>query len=321
MAVYTVITDAMIDQLLAGYDIGQRRQLTGITQGVENTNYRLETTKGDYILTIYERRVTPAELPFFIGLKGHLAAKHFPCPSPVADKTGQILQTIKDKPMAIVTFLQGASITIPNEQHCRKAGEVLATLHLQAADFTIKRPNALSQHAWRPLFADTGKATDQLETGLTLTVDHWLSRIEAEWPKDLPSGVIHADLFPDNILFSGDEISGVIDFYFACQDWFAYDLAIMINAWCFDNQKAFQREHAAALFAGYTSLRPLNQAEYVSLPVLARGAAMRFFLTRLYDWINTPADAQVQPHNPVDYLDRLRFFDAITTTEQMVMSP
>lgn len=321
MAVYTIISDAMIDQLLEGYDIGKRRQLTGITQGVENTNYRLETGQGIFILTIYERRVAPSELPFFIGLKGHLAAKHYPCPSPVADKSGQILQTIKDKPMAIVTFLQGASTTVPSEHQCWKAGEVLAKLHLNAADFTITRPNALGQHAWRPLFKDTGKAADQLETGLVTKIEEWLSRIEAEWPKDLPTGIIHADLFPDNVLFSGDDISGVIDFYFACQDWFAYDLAIMINAWCFDNQKTYQHGHAAALYAGYTSLRPLNQAEYQALPVLARGAAMRFFLTRLYDWVNTPADAQVLPHNPVDYLDRLHFFDMMTTADEMVTTP
>ena len=314
MAVYTQIDDEAIDALLARYDIGKRRALTGITQGVENTNYRLETDLetdrgGRYILTIYEKRVQAADLPFFLGLKKHLAAKAYPCPSPIADRDGQILQKIQGKPMAIVSFLDGTDSPRPTTEQCQKAGAILARLHLDAANFTIPRPNALGQHAWAGLFDACGDAVNRLEKGLGAQIQKWLDDLEQQWRHDLPRGVIHADLFPDNVLFTRHEISGVIDFYFACQDMYAYDVAITINAWCFDDTKTFCQERYKAMLKGYTDLRPLSEAEETALPILAKGAAMRFFLTRLYDCINTPADAQVKPHDPQDYLTRLRFWD------------
>ena len=315
MAVYTQIDDEMIDDLLAGYAIGKRRALTGITQGVENTNYRLETDLendrgGRYILTIYEKRVDAADLPFFLGLKKHLAAKGYPCPSPIADREGKILQKIQGKPMAIVSFLDGTDSPAPTTEQCEKAGAILARLHLDAKDFTIPRPNALGQHAWAGLFNACGDAANRLEKGLGAQIQKWLDDIQNAWRGDLPQGVIHADLFPDNVLFSNHEISGVIDFYFACQDMYAYDVAITINAWCFDDKMSFCPDRYKAMLKGYTDLRPLTKTEETALPILAKGAAMRFFLTRLYDWINTPAGAQVQPHDPQDYLARLRFWDS-----------
>ena len=315
MAVYTQIDDETIDALLAQYAIGKRRALTGITQGVENTNYRLETDlendrEGIYILTIYEKRVKEADLPFFLGLKKHLAAKGYPCPSPIADREGKILQKIQGKPMAIVSFLDGTDSPAPTTEQCEKAGAILARLHLDAKDFTIPRPNALGQHAWAGLFNACGDAANHLENGLGAQIQKWLDDIQNAWRHDLPQGVIHADLFPDNVLFSNHEISGVIDFYFACQDMYAYDVAITINAWCFDDKMRFCHDRYKAMLKGYTDLRPLNDAEQNALPILAKGAAMRFFLTRLYDWINTPADAQVKPHDPQDYLARLRFWDS-----------
>ena len=315
MAVYTQIDDEMIDALLAQYAIGKRRALTGITQGVENTNYRLETDLendrgGRYILTIYEKRVKAEDLPFFLGLKHHLAAKGYPCPSPIADRDGQILQKIQGKPMAIVSFLDGTDSPAPTTEQCQKAGAILARLHLDAKDFTIPRPNALGQHAWAGLFNACGDAANHLEKGLGAQIQKWLEDIQNAWRQDLPQGVIHADLFPDNVLFTGHEISGVIDFYFACQDMYAYDVAITINAWCFDDKMSFCHDRYKAMLKGYTDLRPLTKTEQNALPILAKGAAMRFFLTRLYDWINTPADAQVKPHDPQDYLARLRFWDS-----------
>ena len=313
MAVYTQIDDETIDALLAQYAIGKRRALTGITQGVENTNYRLETDLendrgGRYILTIYEKRVKEADLPFFLGLKHHLAAKGYPCPSPIADRDGQILQKIQGKPMAIVSFLDGTDSPAPTTEQCEKAGAILARLHLDAKDFTIPRPNALGQHAWAGLFNACGDAANHLENGLGAQIQKWLDDIQNAWRHDLPQGVIHADLFPDNVLFSNHNISGVIDFYFACQDMLAYDVAITINAWCFDDKMRFCPDRYKAMLKGYTDLRPLTKTEQNALPILAKGAAMRFFLTRLYDWINTPEDAQVQPHDPKDYLARLRFW-------------
>ena len=321
MAVYTIITDAMIDRVLLQYDIGQHRALTGITQGVENTNYKLETDQGHYILTIYEKRVDPADLPFFINLKTHLAEQGYPCPTPVGANDGHVLQKIQGKSMAIVSFLNGTSTASPQPPHCHAAGAVLADMHLKGAHFDMQRPNALGQHAWRPL-ADQIKAdvahtdhSDQMPQ-----IENWLTGIEKDWPDRLPEGVIHGDLFPDNVLFDHTAITGVIDFYFACQDMLAYDLAVMINAWCFDQPHLFNPDKASALIAGYTSNRSLQDDERKAMLVLARGAAMRFYLTRLYDWIHTPADAQVKPHNPDDYWHRLMFLHSMDDPAEIGVS-
>lgn len=322
MAVYTIITDEMIDHFLLRYDIGKRQALIGITQGVENTNYKLETSQGNYILTIYEKRVDPADLPFFINLKTHLAHKNYPCPTPIADSDGIVLQTTQGKAMAIVSFLEGTSTASPNFDHCHEAGVILAKLHLNGNDFTMPRPNALGQHAWRPLAEqikvdlEQGKYFEQLPQ-----IEEWLTDIEENWPsyssQPLPYGVIHGDLFPDNVLFKQKTITGVIDFYFACNDMLAYDLAVMVNAWCFDQPHQFNLSKARALIEGYTSVRPLVDNESKALLILARGAAMRFYLTRLYDWIHTPEDALVKPHNPDDFWQRLKFLNSINSPQQI----
>jgi homoserine kinase type II len=306
MAVYTIITDAMIDRLLLQYDIGKHRALTGITQGVENTNYKLETDQGHFILTIYEKRVDPADLPFFINLKTHLAEQGYPCPTPVRANDGHVLQNIQGKSMAIVSFLNGTFTASPEPPHCHAAGDVLADMHLKSAHFDMRRPNALGKQAWRPLveqIKDDVAHTDHSDQ--MPQIENWLTGIEQNWPDRLPRGVIHGDLFPDNVLFDHTTITGVIDFYFACQDMLAYDLAVMVNAWCFDQPQRFNPDKAKALITGYTSNRSLQDDEREAMLVLARGAALRFYLTRLYDWIHTPADAQVKPHNPDDYWHRL----------------
>jgi homoserine kinase type II len=321
MAVYTVITDAMIDRLLMQYDIGQRQSLTGITQGVENTNYKLETDQGHYILTIYEKRVDPADLPFFISLKSHLASKGYPCPTPIMANNGHVLQQFQGKSMAIVSFLNGSSTSAPEWEHCQAAGTILAKMHRNGTDFDMHRKNALGQKAWRPLM-------DQIKVDISETdhadhipqIENWLTSIEQNWPNHLPQGIIHGDLFPDNVLFDNTIITGVIDFYFACQDMLAYDLAVMINAWCFDKPHLFNLDKARALIAGYTECRPLQDNERQAMLILARGAAMRFYLTRLYDWIHTPKHAQVKPHNPDDYWQRLLFLHRIETPSELGIS-
>lgn len=321
MAVYTIITDAMIDRLLLQYDIGKHRALTGITQGVENTNYKLETDQGHFILTIYEKRVDPADLPFFINLKTHLAEQGYPCPTPVRANDGHVLQNIQGKSMAIVSFLNGTFTASPEPPHCHAAGAVLADMHLKSAHFDMQRPNALGKQAWRPLIEqikDDVAHTDHSDQ--MPQIENWLTGIEQNWPDRLPQGVIHGDLFPDNVLFDHTTITGVIDFYFACQDMLAYDLAVMINAWCFDQPQRFNPDKAKALITGYTSNRSLQDDEREAMLVLARGAALRFYLTRLYDWIHTPSDAQVKPHNPDDYWHRLIFLHSMDDPAEIGVS-
>ena len=314
MAVYTRVDEDQLAELLSGYDIGEPTSFSGITQGVENSNYRLTTTAGNFILTLYEKRVERSDLPFFIGLMGHMADRGITCPKPVADKKGAILQEVSHRAAAIVTFLDGTWSNAPSSTRCFAAGEVLGQMHLAGADFKLERANALNVANLAPLLesSDKGEA-DGISPGLWSEAEVRLGGILADWPESLPRGVIHADLFPDNALFIGDKVTGVIDFYFACNDLLAYDLAIMLNAWCFEPDGSFNITKARQLVAGYQESRPLAPAEVEAVPLLCRGAAMRFFLTRLYDWINTPADAQVRPHDPMDYWKRLNFHHQVDT--------
>ena len=307
MAVYTRVSEDELATFLNDYDIGTATSFSGITEGVENSNFRLSTTAGEFILTLYEKRVKEEDLPFFIGLMGHLSEKGISCPLPVADKNGVMLKKLNNRAATIVTFLQGTSNNNPNADRCFSAGMALAKLHLAASDFTIERANALDSAAWAPLLASCHIGDSDLDPSLISKAEERLEQILEAWPKDLPFGVIHADLFADNVLFTGDDVTGIIDFYFACQDALAYDLAIMLNAWCFEPDFSFNITKAKRLVSGYQSVRPLSDDEKNAMPVLARGAAMRFFLTRLYDWINTPKDAQVKPHDPMAYWKRLNF--------------
>ncbi len=310
MAVYTDISDAELDALLIGFDLGRALSFKGIAEGVENSNFLLETQSGRFILTIYERRVREEELPFFIALMQHLAAHGFPCPSPVADRNGICLQTVRGKPAAIVTFLSGVSVRWPSADHCREAGAGLARLHLASAGFNERRPNHLGHTAWSGLFADQREAAQRLRPGLPRQIDDDLAMLEREWPLNLPTGVIHADLFPDNVFFDNGRFAAAIDFYFACDDAFAYDLAVCLNSWCFDPSGGFDAVSARALVDGYQSLRPLSPLEKAGLPILAHGAAMRFFLTRLIDWGRADEGALVRPKDPSEYERKLRFYRA-----------
>jgi homoserine kinase type II len=278
---------------------------------VENSNYFLETDAAMFILTLYERRVAPADLPFFLGLMEHLAQRGVKCPTPVRDRDGRVLQTLSEKPAAIVTFLPGYSLQRPAPQHCRAVGEVLAALHEAGLGFQLKRENALSLPGWLNLAASIGGVADKIAPGMSASLANALDALSAEWPKDLPSGVVHADLFPDNVLFLNDAVSGVIDFYFACNDLLAYDLAICMNAWCFERDGSFNVTKARALFNGYNSVRALGAKELSALPLLARGAAVRFFLTRLYDWYNTPDTAFVKRKDPMEYWRKLTFHQGV----------
>ena len=313
MAVYTEVADDDLAHFTAGYDLGEVVSCKGIAEGVENTNYLVQTTAGRYILTLYEKRVARADLPFFLGLMEHLAKAGIVCPTPLQDRHGAMLGELNGRPAALVTFLDGLSVRRPQPRHCGAAGEALARLHLAGRDFSLRRANALGPPGWRPLFDRFAADADKVQAGLAETIARELDDILPRWPSDLPAGVIHADLFPDNVFFRGDRVSGLIDFYFACDDAFAYDLAVCINAWCFEPDFAFNITKGQALLAGYQSVRPLTKAEFAALPVMARGAALRFLLTRAYDWLHTPKDALVKPHDPNDYLRRLRFHQRVAS--------
>jgi homoserine kinase type II len=307
MAVYTEVTDEALAAFLADYDVGGMVAFRGIAEGVENSNYALKTTQGDFILTLYEKRVNTADLPWFLGLMEHLAARGLPCPLPVRAKDGKNLNPLAGRVAAITTFLPGVWPRRVVVDHCEPLGAALAELHLAGEDFAPRRANALGPEAWQPLLEKSLAHADDVPAGLGSELKDNLARITAAWPRDLPVGHIHADLFPDNVFFLNGKISGLIDFYFAATDIYAYDIAICLNAWCFERDFSFNVTKSRALLRGYLAHRPLGEAERAALPVLAQGAAMRFLLTRLYDWLNTPAGALVTPKDPMDYYRRLRF--------------
>ena len=311
MAVYTDVAAEELEAFLAGYAIGELLSYKGIAEGVENSNFLLHTTTGNFILTLYERRVAAADLPFFLGLMEHLAKRGITCPQPVKNRSGAMLGEVSGKPAAVITFLEGMWIRRPSGRHCGALGEALAKLHRAGADFPGKRANALSVAGWRPLYQTVAARCDSVQPGLAAALAAELEQLEAQWPRNLPQGVIHADLFPDNVFFLGDKLSGLIDFYFACTDALAYDLAICLNAWCFEADHSYNVTKGRALLQAYAAVRPLVSAERQALPILARGAALRFLLTRLVDWFDERGAALVRRKDPIEYFRKLRFHQAV----------
>ena len=312
MAVYTEFGDEEFAAFMAGYDLGGVLSVKGIAEGVENSNYLVVTEKGQFILTLYEKRVDPRDLPFFLGLMEHLAARGISCPLPVRSRSGTALGTLAGRPAAIVTFLSGMWVRRPLATHCAAVGEAMARLHVAGEGFNLRRANALSVAGWRPIFEQCHGKADSVQPGLSGEIAAELAYLEANWPKNLPQGIIHADLFRDNVFFLGDRLSGIIDFYFACNDMFAYDIAIGLNAWCFEADVSLNVTKARAFLSGYQAVRKPTAAEIAALPILARGSAMRFLLTRLYDWLEVPPGALVVPKDPIEYYRKLRFHRSVT---------
>lgn len=310
MAVYTTLSNEDIARLLDAYAIGELSFARGIAQGVENTNYLIATQAGggeqSYILTLYEKRMKREDVPFFMALMQHFAAAGLPCPLPVRRRDGDVLSELKGKPAAIVSFLRGKSLVVTRDRHLASLGAMVARMHNAVQGFDGARENALSLAGWRQIYTKIAPDLDSIRAGLAQFVGDELAYLETHWPQDLPRGVVHADIFPDNVFYEGDEVSGVIDFYFACVDAFAYDLAIVMNAWCFEGRE-FILAKAQALFAAYRAVRPLSGAEMEALPVLARGAALRFLLTRAHDWIHREEGALVTPKDPMEYVAKLEF--------------
>jgi len=313
MAVYTEVGDEALGAFLAGYDLGRVSSFKGIAEGVENSNFLLITAEGPFILTLYEKRVRESDLPFFLGLMEHLALRGVNCPQPVRARNGEALGRLAGRSAAIVTFLDGLWLRRPRAEHCGQVGEALARMHEAGADFALRRPNALSIGGWPPLYATAESRADQVSPGLAGETAAEIDALRQIWPTNLPSGVIHADLFPDNVFFLGERLSGLIDFYFACDDFFAYDLGVCLNAWCFEPSGDFNVSKGMAMIEGYQRVRRLTSEEVEALPVLARGSALRFMLTRLVDWLDVPPGALVAPKNPVEYRTKLRFHQRVVS--------
>ena len=313
MAVYTEVSDRDIIAFLEQYDIGKVLSFKGIAEGVENSNYFLLTDRSPYIVTLYEKRVSLDDLPFFLGLMDHLAGRGVSCPTPIHGRDGAALRELCGRPAAIIGFLNGIWPRLARNEHCAGLGAAMAEMHLAGEGFALTRPNALSTAGWRPLFETCRSQADEVFGGLEAIIEDELGHLEAHWPNDLPAGVIHADLFPDNVFFEGDRLSGIIDFYFACNDLFAYDVAICLNAWCFERDGSFNVTKARHLLVSYGRVRPFSEAETAALPLLARGSALRFLLTRLYDWVNRGEGALVKPKAPLEYLKKLRFHQGVSS--------
>jgi len=312
MAVYTDVADDELRAFIALYDIGEVLSCKGIAEGVENSNFLVTTERGNFILTLYEKRVAPQDLPFFIALMEHLARDGVACPTPLKGRDGIALRELCGRPAALVTFLAGMWPRRIQPFHCAAVGGALAALHRAGATFGMTRRNDLSVAGWRRLYETCRCRATEVHPGLADELGAELGLLEAEWPRELPAGVIHADLFPDNVFFRDRDVSGLIDFYFACTDFLAYDLAICLNAWCFEADGSLNVTKARVLIGGYRQARPLSMAELAALPLLARGSALRFLLTRLFDWLNQSAGALVQPKDPLEYLRKLRFHRGIT---------
>ncbi|RYD57196.1 MAG: homoserine kinase [Sphingomonadales bacterium] len=310
MAVYTQVSAEALTTFLQGFDVGELVSAKGIAEGVENSNYLVDTTQARFILTLYEKRVAADDLPYFMALLDHLAAKGLPVPPAIKDRSGTEIHELEGRPACLIQFLPGVSVTHPLPAQARAAGEAMGAMHDAVADFALSRPNSMGADTWAPLLARCGPSLDQIEPGLFDRLSKALEDILAHWPQYLPASAIHADLFPDNVLMLGDRITGLIDFYFACTDIRAFDFAVMHGAWAFDGAgRNFDPAIGHALMQGYSASFGLTVEERAALPVLAKGAALRFLLSRAWDWLNTPVDAMVTRKDPLAYLRRLDFYD------------
>lgn len=302
MAVYTQVNDKALDEFLQNYTIGYATSLKGIAEGVENSNYFLETSGGKFILTLYERRVSAKDLPYFLDLMAFTASKGLPAAGVRSQKSGKRLGTLAGRPAAIIDFLPGLSTHTPSGVHAKAAARILGKFHQVTEDFSAKRSNPLSLSGWKKMAGQIGQDADKCSPKLSLLIDEELNYLATHWPKNIRRGTTHSDLFPDNILFQGDTVSGIIDFYFASDDFLAYDLAVMINSWCFGESQQINHDHVEALIQGYEDQNGLPDTEKQVLPLLMRGSALRFLLTRLYDWLNQQQNALVKVKDPMDYV-------------------
>ncbi len=314
MAVYTKLSEANLKSFFSKYNLGKLLNFKGIKDGIENTNYFIETEKGKFILTVYEKRVEEKDLPFFIGLMKNLFDKNFLSPEPIINKNGNYITEIAKKKAAVVSFLDGEAKKVLNPDDCYEVGINTAKLHLITKNLPGKRKNKLSIDSWRKIYNKVKHDCSKIHNNLPTIIEKNLDKIEKNWPKNIPSGIIHADLFPDNIFFKNNKLSGIIDYYFSCYDFYAFEIAICLNALCFEGKNenlSFNVTKAKKFIDGYSSLRKLSEGEKKSLKVLCQGAAIRFLLTRVFDYLNLTEGAIVKIKDPLEYLKRLEFHDNV----------
>jgi len=314
MAVYTKLSETDLKEFFSKYSIGKIQKHKEIKEGIENTNYFIETEKGKFILTLYEKRVDEKDLPFFIGLMKNLYDKKFPSPEPIINKNGNYISEISNKKAAVVSFLDGKAKKVLDPLDCYEVGVYSAKLHSITKNLISKRVNKLSVNSWKEIYNKVKKDCSKIHPNLSNIIEKNLNEIETDWPKNIPSGIIHADLFPDNIFFNKNKLSGIIDFYFSCNDYYAFEIAICLNALCFEGKNenlSFNVTKAKKFIDGYTSVRNLNDDEKKSLKILCKGAAIRFLLTRVFDYLNLIEGALVKIKDPVEYLKRLEFHESV----------
>ena len=314
MAVYTQLSESELKDFFSKYNLGKLLNYRGIKEGIENTNYFTEAEKGKFILTIYEKRVEEKDLPFFISLMKNIYDKNFPSPEPIINKNGSYISEILKKKAAIISFIDGNTKKNLSPDECYQVGTYAAKLHQITKKLNIKRENKLSVNSWREIYNKVRKNCTKIDKNLPEIIEKNLNDIEKNWPKNIPSGIIHADLFPDNIFFKRNKLSGIIDYYFACHDFYAFEIAICLNALCFEGSKenlSFNVTKATKFINGYSSIRKLTDEEKNSLIILCKGAAIRFLLTRVFDYLNLIEGAIVTVKDPVEYLKRLEFHNSI----------
>ena len=314
MAVYTQLSESELKDFFSKYNLGKLLSYKGIKEGIENTNYFTETEKGKFILTIYEKRVEEKDLPFFISLMKNIYDKNFPSPEPIININGSYISEISKKKAAIISFIDGNTKKNLSPDECYQVGTYAAKLHQITKKLNIKRENKLSVNSWREIYNKVRKNCTKIDKNLPEIIEKNLNDIEKNWPKNIPSGIIHADLFPDNIFFKKNKLSGIIDYYFACHDFYAFEIAICLNALCFEGSKenlSFNVTKATKFINGYSSIRKLTDEEKNSLIILCKGAAIRFLLTRVFDYLNLIEGAIVTVKDPVEYLKRLEFHNSI----------
>ena len=314
MAIYTKLSENVLKEFFSKYNLGKLVNYNGIQDGIENTNYFVQTDKGKFILTIYEKRVEEQDLPFFMGLMRNLFDSNFPSPEPLINKNGNYITEIANKKAAVVSFLNGSAKKILSPDNCNKVGIESAKLHMITKNLKGKRENRLSVDSWKKIYQKIKKDCTKIHPNLTNIIEKNLQEIENSWPKNIPSGIIHADLFPDNIFFKGNKLTGIIDFYFSCHDFYAFEIAICLNAFCFEGKNenlSFNVTKAKKFIDGYSSIRKLSEEEKKSLKILCQGAAMRFLLTRVFDFLNLTEGAIVKIKDPIEYLKRLEFHNSV----------
>ena len=314
MAVYTKLSEDKLKEFFAKYNLGKLLNYSEIKEGIENTNYFIQAEKGKFILTLYEKRVEEKDLPFFISLMKNLFDKKFPSPEPIINKNGNYISEISEKKAAVVSFLEGKSKKILSPDDCYQVGINAATLHLITKNLSGKRENKLSINSWRKIYNNVKKDCSKIHPKLPEVIEKNLDLIEKKWPKNIPSGIIHADLFSDNIFFKENKVSGIIDFYFSCYDFYAFEIAICLNALCFEGKNenlSFNVTKAKKFVDGYSTIRELTEDEKISLKILCQGAAIRFLLTRVFDYLNLTEGAIVKIKDPIEYLKRLEFHDNV----------